>query len=111
MLGIAPVGCIFKSGLEACLILIVLNAAAAMVEVQVGKEHVRNVIRAEACFLQRSFERICSVEVIMAVELCILLAADAVIDQDEAVAVFDEEAAHGPVAEVVLISRVGLVPQ
>jgi hypothetical protein len=41
----------------------------------------------------------------------VLLVAYAVVDEDEAVAVLYEQAAHGPCAEVVGIGRVGALPK
>ena len=82
-----------------------------MVEVQMGEEHIGDVIAGEAELLQGTFQRVGSVQVVVPEELRILLVADAIVDQGEAIAVLHQQAAHGPGAQVVGIGRVFGAPQ
>jgi len=47
---------------------------------------------------------------IMTEEFFILLVADAVIDKDQSLSIFNQQTAKGPVAHIVLVGRVDLVP-
>jgi hypothetical protein len=50
------------------------------------------------------------VQVIIAEELCVLFVAQAIVDEDKSVAIFDEETTHGPCAEVVFVGGICFLP-
>jgi hypothetical protein len=58
-----------------------------------------------------NFQRIFTVEIIMAEEIPFLLIADPVVDQYFPVTVDYQQASHRPVAKVVLIGRIYFRPQ
>jgi hypothetical protein len=75
-----------------------------------GEEHVRNIILRKTRSVNGLDQGAFAVQIIMAEELCILFIPEAVVDEDQSVSVLNEEATHGPCAEVVFISRVCLLP-
>jgi hypothetical protein len=60
---------------------------------------------------QRLFQGVVAVQVEVPAELLVLLVADAVVDEQQAGPVFNQQAAHGPGAHVVGVGRVQLLPQ
>ncbi len=86
------------------------DAAAAMVEMQVGEEDVGDIIAVVPQGGERFVKRIVAVEMVMTEEFRILLVADAIVDEDEPVAVFHQHAAHRPGAHVIVVGRVEFVP-
>jgi hypothetical protein len=76
----------------------------------VSKDHIGNIIPAEAMLCQGTVECSISMEVIMTEKFFILLVADACIYQDQPVAIFNEKEPHGPVTKVVFIGRIDPAP-
>jgi hypothetical protein len=82
-----------------------------MIEMQMGQQHIRNVIPVKAVGGQRFVEAIVPMKMIVAEEAGILLIADAIVHQDKLVALLDQQATQGPGAEIVLVCRMDLTPK
>ena len=92
---------------------VVLPAAdgtAAMVEVEVGEEDVGDVVAVEPERVELCIQVLRS-RGVMAEEFFALLVAHAAVDEHQAVALFDQEGAKGPIAAVALIGGVVLRPE
>src|SRR5580658_7651391 len=87
------------------------NAAAAMVEMEMRQEDVRDIVAVKAMGGQGFVEGVIAMKIIVAEEAGILLVPDTVVHQDELVALLDEQASQGPGAEVILIRRMDLAPK
>ncbi len=62
-----------------------------MIEMQMGQQHIRNVIPVKAVRRQGFIQGVVAVQIIVAEEPGILLIADAVIHQDQFAAVLDQQ--------------------
>jgi hypothetical protein len=82
-----------------------------MIEMQMGQQHVRNVIPVKAVGRQGFVEAIVTMEIVVAKEAGILLVPDAVIHEDEFAVLLDQETTQGPGAEIILICRIDLTPK
>src|SRR4051812_12297444 len=82
-----------------------------MIEMKVREEDIGNVFGIEAVSGKTLFKRIIAVHVIIAEELFVLLCAHAIINKNAIVAVLNKEATHRPRAHVVIVSRIGFIPQ
>src|SRR5262245_3709143 len=110
MFVIAPVKRFGKSGHQSA-VCVPLNGTAAVIEMQVGQENISNILGAKTMSSQAFFERVVSMQIIVAKELFILLVAKSVVDQDAVVAVLDQQAAHSPGTKIPIVGGIGFVPK
>ena len=67
-----------------------------MIEMQVGKEYIGDVISTNPVFLQRFEQVVCAFRFEMGTKFVVLLVTDAGIDQDVAVRRLNEQCPHRP---------------
>ncbi len=82
-----------------------------MVEVQVREQDVRDVFGCKARFADGFQQCGVAVRLVVAEKFLTLLVAHARVDQDQAIAVLDQQAAHSPGAEVVGVGGVVFLPK
>src|ERR1051326_4629279 len=111
MLGIAPISSVRKYGFQLGPVVAVADASPAMIKMQVGQEHVRYITRGESFLFQGTFQCVITMQIIMREKFCVLLVTDPVINKDEPITIFYQQATQGPRTKVVLISRVGFIPE
>ena len=109
MVLVAPIGGVLEGRCER--VAMANDATAAMVEVQVGQEHIRHIIARESGFFKRTVKRVITMQVVVPEEFGVLLVADAIVDQDQSSTIFHQQTAHRPGAEVVRIGRMVLAPK
>ena len=90
---------------------IVLNASAAMVEVQMREQHIGNVVSMKPFQGKGLVNGEGVLQVIVRKELFALLAANAGVYKRKTISVFHQQTTHGPGAKVHLVGRIGLLPQ
>src|SRR5690606_40051111 len=76
-----------------------------MVEVEMGKKYIGDVVRTIPCSFERADEGVVTVQVIKAEEPCILFVAHAIVDQNTPAVHLHEQAAHSPGAKVTFVGR------
>jgi hypothetical protein len=86
------------------------HGSAHMIKMQVRQDQIGDVFGFVSGGIQATHERIRPVQFVMPKELFTLLAPNACIDQYDFIGRFNEQAAHGPIAEIVLVGGVQLVP-
>ena len=96
---------------RAQLVAVARHGSAHVVKMQMRQKHVGNVVAVEPVGRQTPVERRVAVQVVVAEELFVLLGPDARVDEGQAVAVFDEQAAHRPGTQVVRVGGVGALPE
>ena len=82
----------------------------AMIKMQVGQDHICNVIRRHSYSSQGFFEAVVPVQVIIRKEFFTLLVAYPAVNKNFMHALFDKQAAHAPVTEVILIAGIQFAP-
>src|SRR5665213_403378 len=108
MFMVGPINGIFKGRDQ--FVALAHYGAPAMVEMQVRKEYIGDVIAGEAMLCEALFYTVIAMRVVVAEELFILLVAHAVVHEYFVVAMLYKQAAHGPAAHIVFIGYIGLVP-
>ena len=82
-----------------------------MIKVQMRQKDVGDVAAVKALLGQALVERRVAVKMKVAKKLGVLLASDAGIDERQAIAIFYQEAAHGPGTKVLGVGRIGPLPK
>lgn len=82
-----------------------------MVEMEMRQENVCDIVAVKAMGGEGFVEGVIAMKIVVAEEAGILLIADTVVHQYELVALFDQQATHGPGAEIILICRMDLTPK
>jgi hypothetical protein len=105
---VAPISGIFKSRYQP--IPFTDNAASAMIEMEMGQQYIGDVIPVKSMFCQGLVQGIVTMQIIMTEKFRILFVADAIVYEDKALAFLDQQAAHSPGTEIVLIGRMDFAP-
>ena len=107
---VGPIGGVGKAGDEHAIGTSV-HGPSHVVEVQVGQEHVGDVLTCKACRVQASIQGMVAMQVVMAEELLRLFVPNATIHKHEAIADFHQQRTHGPCAQILGIRRIGPRPK
>lgn len=111
LLAAGPVSGIGESQLETGFVAVPVDASPAMVEMHMCDDHIGDVFGLVASCFEGVFEGSFTVEVVVFEPFFVLFVADAVVDKDTAVAIHYQQAAHGPVAEVVFVAGIYFLPE
>jgi hypothetical protein len=81
-----------------------------MIEMQMGEEHIGNILFPESLFFQRIVEIFISMQIIITEKFSILLVANSIVHQDQLCAILHQQTAHSPGTKIVGIGRIGFIP-
>lgn len=107
---IAPKRGVLESRNEFFLRTIKFYGSSAMIKMQMREEYISDIVAVKAKFLERAVQGIVAMEIIMGKEFFALFVSDSGVNQSEFVAVFYQQASHGPGAHVVIVCRIGFLP-
>src|ERR1051325_10209444 len=70
-----------------------------------------NILRLITGFPNRTHEVIVAMEIVVAEKLFALLISNSVIHKNEVIAIFYQKAPHSPIAKIIFVGRIFLIPQ
>jgi hypothetical protein len=81
-----------------------------MIEMQMGKKNVGNILFPESVFFQGIVQPFIPMQIIITEKLCILLVANSIVHQDQLLSVLNQQTTHCPGTKIVGICRIGFIP-
>ena len=87
------------------------HSSSNMVKVQVSEQHIGDVLARKPSLVKFTIKSGVSMEVVMTEKFVGLLVANAGVNEQQSVALFDQHRSHGPSAKVVFISRHMFLPE
>jgi hypothetical protein len=101
---------IFESRDQTLRLRIALDGTSAMVEVKMGQKNIGDFIGMKTRCLNALVQFTFTVQVIVTKKQITLFLTDSRVNQNETVSLFNEHAAHGPRAQIVVVSWIGFAP-